>query len=371
MRRTLVVFTVLVAVLFALGLTAFADNNSTAPTEQNFIVNELPDISLVAREWRHNPVERLTPPRRYALPSTPIIRRATNYRLHTAWIEGKRAFYYEFGRVTNYPNNIYFMYYQSNNHLVAGQRPIFERCPSAVLKGYEGDPDYNDFARIVIVYVPDTYQLNSVTSYKEIVNKGFPLSPTLAVVNYPVVNAKSTLQNDPEHRRLEKGWFNGETIYYFAFEGEVRQAPKGDNYFRRPLKINDAGAIPFVYHFDYPQWPDIQYSIVEKLADKKYLSGITDIRGDLKYSPIASIVTVYPRYYYTPNHPRSEAEAKWDAYQMTPQDKPDDVINGWTANGTRIYNQNANYFTGTYINRPFVEARIVPRWPDVELAPKN
>lgn len=370
MRRSLFVLTVLITVLFVIGLAAYADTDQAIPTEQNFIVNELPDISLVSREWRHNPAERFLTPRRYTLPSSPIIRRATNYPLHTAWIEGKRAFYYEFGNITNYPNNIYFLYYESNNHLVAGQRPIFDRCARGVLKGYQGDPDYNDLARIVIAYVPDDYVLNSVCSVKDIINKGFSMSPTIAVVNYPQVNPNSTLQKDPENRRLEKGWFNGETVNYFAFEGEVRQAPKGDNYFRRPLKLNDTGTVPFLYHFDYPQWPDIQYSIVEKLADKVYLSGITDIRGDMKYSPVANIVTVYPRYYYTPNHPRYESECKWDAYQMTAQDKPDDIVNGWTSNGTRIYNQNANYYTGTFINRPFVEARVIARWPDVELAPR-
>ncbi|MGD8496205.1 MAG: hypothetical protein PVF05_08420 [Gemmatimonadales bacterium] len=135
--------------------------------------------------------------------------------------DGTPVQYYNFDVQSRMPARLYVVYREGEARPVEGQLDIVDAIP--------GDEGYNDFRQVVKVTVPRGYVANTVTSVAEIRDAGFPLNPTKALVNRPIVPEGSTAGrrlhgNSPE---LQRGWYRGQIVYYFRFEERALEATSG------------------------------------------------------------------------------------------------------------------------------------------------
>lgn len=141
---------------------------------------------------------------------------------------GKVVDYYNFDVQPTTPAPIYVLIRTGETTPVAGQHNIIDVIP--------GDPAYNDFWQIYNVTVPANYVANTITSYQEIVAKGYPVAKTSTLVNCPVVPKGSTATKRlpaGSDASLTTGWYRDMAVYYFNF-GE------------KALTVNSNGQVPVV-----------------------------------------------------------------------------------------------------------------------------
>lgn len=141
---------------------------------------------------------------------------------------GKVVDYYNFDVQPTTPAPIYVLIKSGQTTPVTGQFNIIDVIP--------GDPGYNDFWQIYNVTVPSDYVANTITSYQEIVSKGYTVTKTNALVNCPVVPKGSTATKRlpaGSDASLITGWYKDMVVYYFTF-GE------------KALTVNASGQVPVV-----------------------------------------------------------------------------------------------------------------------------
>ncbi len=139
---------------------------------------------------------------------------------------GKIVDYYNFDIQPTAPAPIYVLIKSGETTSVTGQYNIIDVIP--------GDSGYNDFWQIYNVTVPSDYVANTITSYQEIVSKGYPVTQTNTLVNCPVVPKGSTAtERYPagSDALLITGWYKDMAVYYFTF-GE------------KALTVNSSGQVP-------------------------------------------------------------------------------------------------------------------------------
>ncbi|WP_188935068.1 hypothetical protein [Puia dinghuensis] len=139
---------------------------------------------------------------------------------------GKVVDYYNFDVQPTAPAPIYVLIKSGQTTPVTGQLNIIDVIP--------GEAGYNDFWQIYNVTVPADYVANTITSYQEIVAKGYSVTPTSAIVNCPVVPKGSTAtMRYPagSGAGLITGWYKDTAVYYFTF-GE------------KALSVNASGQVP-------------------------------------------------------------------------------------------------------------------------------
>lgn len=120
--------------------------------------------------------------------------------------------YYNFDLQPSTPAPIWEFHKSGQTTPVSGQLNIIEAIP--------GDAGYNDFWQVYTVTVPDDFVPNSVTSYSEIIAKGYAIAKTNNIVNCPVVPKGSTAAKrfgSNEDPGLTKGWYKGKLVFYFNF----------------------------------------------------------------------------------------------------------------------------------------------------------
>ncbi|MEZ4770640.1 MAG: hypothetical protein R2844_19735 [Caldilineales bacterium] len=105
------------------------------------------------------------------------------------------------------PAPIYVLFYGDGTP-VAGQHNIVDVVP--------GDPGYSDLWQVHKVTVPDAYVADTVRSYAQIVDAGYPIDVLDVFVNCPVVPEGSSLA-DPSDANYVQGWYRGQTVFYFDF----------------------------------------------------------------------------------------------------------------------------------------------------------
>ncbi len=95
---------------------------------------------------------------------------------------------------------------------VDGQLFIIDKIP--------GEAGYNDFWIVNSVEVPEKFVANSITSYQDILDKGYKVKPTTTIVNCPVVPKGSTASKrfGGADNSLHRGWYKGKVVHYFTFE---------------------------------------------------------------------------------------------------------------------------------------------------------
>jgi hypothetical protein len=133
--------------------------------------------------------------------------------------------YYNFDIQPSTPAPIWLFFKNGQTTPIPGQN-IIDVIP--------GDPGYNDFWQVYKVTVPDDYVANTVTSYQEIVAKGYPVTKTTDLVNCPVVPKGSTASKrypGSGDAGLTQGWYKDKVVYYF-------------NFFEKALSVTSGGNVP-------------------------------------------------------------------------------------------------------------------------------
>jgi len=138
---------------------------------------------------------------------------------------GELIGYYNFDVMPTEPAPIYVLFRDGESHPVDGQMNIINVIP--------GDTAYNDFWQVHKVTVPSDYVANTVTSYDQIMEAGYPMEETTILVNCPVVPEGSTAglrygEGSPE---LTMGWYKSMIVYYF-------------NFVEKALMTDDMGMVP-------------------------------------------------------------------------------------------------------------------------------
>lgn len=126
--------------------------------------------------------------------------------------DGQIVRYYNFDVQALAPAPIYVLVQGEDNTPVNGQLNIIDVIP--------GESGYSDFWLMYFVKVPDNYLANSITSYQEIVDKGYNIEKQTAIVNCPVVPYGSTADENVNGSAnpLLQGWYKGKAVFYFTFE---------------------------------------------------------------------------------------------------------------------------------------------------------
>ncbi len=120
--------------------------------------------------------------------------------------------YYNFDVMPVESAPIYVLFKQGASTPVANQLNIVDVIP--------GDAGYNDFWNVNKVTVPADYVANTVTSYDEIVSKGYAVEKTTTLVNCPIVPNGSTASlryGGSGDTGLTMGWYKGKVVFYFNF----------------------------------------------------------------------------------------------------------------------------------------------------------
>jgi hypothetical protein len=124
---------------------------------------------------------------------------------------------------TLYPAPLYVL--MKNGELIKDQLNIIDVIP--------GDVGYNDFWLKYVVTVPSDYVANTVTSFQDIIDRGYEITNTGVLVNCPVVPKGSTASKrlGSESTSLDRGWYKDQIVYYFTF-------------IEKDLEVNSAGLTP-------------------------------------------------------------------------------------------------------------------------------
>lgn len=134
------------------------------------------------------------------------------FNTHGLGPNGEKTIYYNFDVLSTTPAPIYVLFRDGEMTPVAGQLNIIDVIP--------GDAGYNDFWNVTKVTVPAGYVANTVTSYSEIIARGYNLTPTTTLVNCPVVPKGSVASKrflQTESADLTRGWYQDKVVYYFNF----------------------------------------------------------------------------------------------------------------------------------------------------------
>ena len=135
---------------------------------------------------------------------------------------GEKVSYYNFDVQPTEPAPIYVLFRDGETSPVPVQMNIIDVVP--------GDAGYNDFWEVQKVTVPADYAANTVTSYQQIVDAGYPVQETTAIVNCPVVSEGSTAKQryTAEDPGLTQGWYKGKLVYYFNFSEKALMTDVSD-----------------------------------------------------------------------------------------------------------------------------------------------
>jgi hypothetical protein len=134
---------------------------------------------------------------------------------------GERSEYYNFDVMSTVPAPIYVMFREGETAPVDGQLNIVNVIP--------GETGYNDFWLVNKVTVPSDYVANTITSYADIAEKGYTITPTTTIVNCPIVPKGSVARKRyiDESAGLTRGWYDHMVVYYFNFSEKELMAVNG------------------------------------------------------------------------------------------------------------------------------------------------
>ncbi len=159
-------------------------------------------------------------------PNEPINMDMEPFRSMGLGPDGEFSTYYNFDVQPTTPAPIYVLFRDGEPSPVPNQLNIVDDIP--------GDSDYCDFWRVNKVTVPQTYVANTIVSYQQIVDGGYPIMETDNLVNCPIVPDGSSAMlryNTAEDTALSRGWYDSTVVYYFNFS-------------EAPLMVDGSGMVP-------------------------------------------------------------------------------------------------------------------------------
>jgi hypothetical protein len=135
--------------------------------------------------------------------------------------DGEHVTYYNFDVQPTTPAPIWVLFREGTDAPVEGQLNIVDAIP--------GDEGYNDFWHVHRVTVPEDYEVNTVTSRRDVVDAGYDVQETDTLVNCPVVPEGSTasMRYGDGSAELVEGWYRDQVVSYFEFT-EASLSPTGD-----------------------------------------------------------------------------------------------------------------------------------------------
>jgi hypothetical protein len=144
---------------------------------------------------------------------------------------GELISYYNFDVMPTEPAPIWVLFREGESTPVEGQMNIIDDIP--------GEADYNDFWEVQKVTVPMDYVANTLTSYTQIMDAGYPIEETTILVNCPVVPEGSTakLRLGDESPELTVGWYRGMKVYYFNFSEKALMVNESDMVPTSPIYV--------------------------------------------------------------------------------------------------------------------------------------
>jgi hypothetical protein len=125
---------------------------------------------------------------------------------------GEFSTYYNFDVQSTTPAPIFVLFRLGESMPVDGQLNIVGVIPGVI--------GYNDFWQVNKVTVPSNYVANTIVSYAQIMDGGYPIEQTGILVNCPIVPDSSTAllrYNTGEDNGLSRGWYDSTVVYYFNF----------------------------------------------------------------------------------------------------------------------------------------------------------
>ncbi len=130
--------------------------------------------------------------------------------------------YYNFDVMSATPDPIYVLFRDGEASPVSGQLNIIDKIP--------GETGYNDFWQMYKVTVPSGYAANVVTSYSEILTRGYSITPTTNIINCPVVPEGSLAGKrlGGGSKALNRGWYKNQLCFYFTFDEKMLSAVSGN-----------------------------------------------------------------------------------------------------------------------------------------------
>ena len=189
--------------------------------------------------------------------------------------DGGHVSYYNFDVQPTDPAPIYALFREGMDAPVEGQLNVI-----GVLPGEDG---YNDFWHVHRVTVPHDYEANTVTSVSELMDAGYDVEATDALVNCPVVPDGSTasMRYGDGDAGLVEGWYDGQVVSYFQFteaslsvsDGMVPTSPIYVSFNTNPDEQGGGPASGFVTEMG----SDRTHNVVATLPD------------DAGYSPLWSV----------------------------------------------------------------------------------
>lgn len=189
--------------------------------------------------------------------------------------DGEPVSYYNFDVQPTAPAPIYVLFREGEETPVEDQLNVVGVIP--------GDEGYNDFWQVHRVTVPESYEANAVTSAEDLMNAGYEIEATDALVNCPIVPDGSTapMRYDDGETGLVEGWYDGQVVSYFLFEEaslEVRDGavPLSPIYVSFNTNPDEEGGGP-ASGFKTEMGSDRTHNVVASLPD------------DQGYSPLWSV----------------------------------------------------------------------------------
>lgn len=188
---------------------------------------------------------------------------------------GQPVSYYNFDVQPRTPAPIYVLFREGSASPVPGQLNIVDVIP--------GDEGYNDFWQVVRVTVPEDYVANTVTSFQEIVEEGFPMETTDVLVNCPIVPEGSTGSLGGATDGLTTGWYRDQVVFYFNFGEAALSTTSGGEVPVSPIYVTfnvnpgeDGGGPPSGF-------------VTEDGTDQTH-NVVATVPGDEGYSPLWEVL---------------------------------------------------------------------------------
>jgi hypothetical protein len=190
---------------------------------------------------------------------------------HGLTAAGSHVSYYNFDVMSTTPAPIFVP--MINGVPVDGQLNIIDKIP--------GDLGYNDFWQVNKVDVPADFVANSITSFSDIVAKGYTVTAMPAIVNCPVVPVGSTasMRVGGGTNGLIRGWYKGKVVSYFTFE---EKALTGTSVPTSPIYVM------FNINPDQPNGGPGSGFIAETGTDQTH-NVLATVPADAAYSPLWSV----------------------------------------------------------------------------------
>ncbi len=185
--------------------------------------------------------------------------------------DGSTVDYYNFDVMPTAPIPIFVPMHDGK--AVEGQLFIIDKIP--------GEAGYNDFWVVNSVEVPEKFVANTITSYQDIVDKGYKVTPTTTIVNCPVVPKGSTASKrfGSGDNSLHRGWYKGKVVHYFTFE---EKALSGTSVPISPIYVT------FNVNPDQPNGGPASGFVTESGSSQTH-NVLATLPADAGYSPLWSV----------------------------------------------------------------------------------